>query len=98
MKLWGWAQDNISDSDMKVRIIGVQTKMQTFSFFYGLQLVIIVLSHSDNLSFSLQGAEISAVDAQKIAKLSVTFLQGIRSDMDASLIGQGDRQDGNVKR
>ena len=26
MKLWGWAQDNVSDSDMKARIIGVQTK------------------------------------------------------------------------
>ena len=30
MKLWGWAHDNISDSDMKERIIGVQTKMQNF--------------------------------------------------------------------
>ena len=29
MKLWGWAQDNVSDSDMKARIIEVQTKMQT---------------------------------------------------------------------
>ena len=33
MKLWRWAQDNVSDSDMKARIIGVQNKMQTFSFF-----------------------------------------------------------------
>ena len=32
MMLWGLAQDNVSDSDMKARIIGVQTKMQTFSF------------------------------------------------------------------
>ena len=29
MKLWGWAQDNVSDSDMKARIIEVQTKMHT---------------------------------------------------------------------
>ena len=80
MKLWGWAQDNVSDSDMKARIIGVQTKMQTFSFFYGLQLAIAVLSHSDNLSSSLQRAGLCAVDAQKNAKLSVTVLRGIRSD------------------
>ena len=33
MKLWRWPQDNVSDSDMKARIIGVQTEMQTFSFF-----------------------------------------------------------------
>ena len=24
MKLWGWVQDNVSDSDMKARIAGVQ--------------------------------------------------------------------------
>ena len=85
MELWGWTQDNISDSDMKARIIGVQTKMQTFSFFYGLQLAIVAFSHSDNLSSSLQRAEICAVDAQKKAKLSVTVLRGIRSDRDVSL-------------
>ena len=85
MKLWGWAQDNVSDSDMKARIIGVQTKMQTFSFFYGLQLAIVVLSHSDSLSSSLQRAELCAVDVQKNAKLSVTVLRGIQSDRDANL-------------
>ena len=53
MKMWGWVQDNVSDSDMKAGIIGVQTKIQTFSFFFGLQLAIVVLSHSDNLSSSL---------------------------------------------
>ena len=70
---------------MKSRIIGVQTKMQTISFFYGLQLAIVALSLSDNPSSSLQRAELCAVDAQKNAKLSVTVLRGIRSDKDASL-------------
>ena len=66
IKLWGWAQDNVSDSDMKARIIGVQTKMPTFSVFYGLQLAIVVLSHADSLSSSLQRAELCAVDAQNL--------------------------------
>ena len=44
MKLWGWAQDNVSNLDIMAGIIGVQTKMQTFSFFYGLQLAIVVFS------------------------------------------------------
>ena len=70
---------------MKAEIIGVQTKMQTFSFFYGLQHAIVVLSHSDNLNTSLQKAELSAVNAQKNAKLSVTVLRGIQSDRDAGL-------------
>ena len=77
LKLWGWPQDNVSDSVMKARIIGVQTKMQTFSFFYGVQLAIVILSPSYNLSSSLQRAELCAVDAQKNAKLSVTVLRGI---------------------
>ena len=59
--------------------------MQTFSFFYGLQLAIVVFSHSDNLSSSLQRAELCAVDAQKSVKLSVTVLRGTRSDRDISL-------------
>ena len=84
MKLSGWAQDNISDSDKKARVIGVQTKMQTFSFFYGLQLAIVVFTHSDNLSSSLQRAELCAVDAQKNARLSVTVHRGIRLDRDES--------------
>ena len=75
MKLWGWVQDNVSDSYMKARIIGVQTKMQTFSLFYGLQLAIVVLSHSDNLSSSLQRAELCAVDVQKNAKHSSLFFK-----------------------
>ena len=65
---------NVSYSGMMARIIGVQTKMQTFSFFYGLQFAIVVLSHADNLSSSLQRAELCVVDAQKNAKLSATVL------------------------
>ena len=143
MKLWGWAHDNNSDPDMKARIIGEQTKIQTFNFLWTsafstfpgekktastwppLQValqsetdvftllpatstsetarVLIrtdapkvtkrqreqtkeeVLSHSDNLRYRLQIAELYAVDAQKNAKLSVTVLRGIQSERNASL-------------
>ena len=61
--------------------------MQTFSYFYGLQLAIEELSHSENLSSSLQRAELCAVDAQKNSNLSVTVLRGIQSDRDAASIG-----------
>ena len=62
MKLWGRAQDNVSDSDVKAKIIGVQTKIQTFSFFYGLQLVIQITSAQ---AFRAQNY---AMDAQKNPK------------------------------
>ena len=47
-------EDNVSDSDMMARIIGAQAKMQTFSFFYGLQLAIVILLHSDNLALAFR--------------------------------------------
>ena len=49
------------------------------------KLAIEVLAHADNLSSSLQRAELCAVHAQKNAMHSVTVHQGIRSDRDASL-------------
>ena len=45
----------------------------------------IALARADNLSSSLQRAELCAVDAQKNAMLSVTVLRGVQSDRDASL-------------
>ena len=51
-----------SDSDMKARIIGVQTKMQTSSFLYGLQLAIVVLSHPDK-ALAFREQSYVAVDA-----------------------------------
>ena len=86
MKLWGWAQDNVSDSDMKARIIGVQTKMQTFSFFYGLQLAIVVLFHSDSLSSSLQRAELCAEMLKRMPSfLSLFFEVFDQTGMQASI-------------
>ena len=76
---------HVSDSDIKARIIGMQTKMQTFSFIHGILLAIVIIFHSDIFNSILQRAEIFVVDAQKNAKLSVTFLLGIRSYRDASL-------------
>ena len=55
-------------SDMITGISVVQTEMKTIRC-HG------ILSHSDNLSSSLQRAELSAVDVQKNAKLSAMLLQ-----------------------
>ena len=82
MKLWEWEQDDVIDSDMKAMVIGVQTKMQTFTFFNGLQLTIEVLSHSENLYSSHQRAELWAVDAERNAKLSVTIFLGYKPPLD----------------
>ena len=54
MQLWRWEQNNVSDFDIKIKIIGVQNKLQTFSIFCGLIFAIVALFHSDNLRSSLQ--------------------------------------------
>ena len=89
MELWWSCGDGYMTMSvtltLRQKIIGVQTKMQTFSFFCGLQLAIVVLSHSDNLNSSLQRSKLWAVDAQTNAKISVTLLRGIQSDRNPSL-------------
>ena len=54
--------------------------MQTFDFFFGLRLGILLLRHSDNLSMSLQAENLCAAEAQKIAKSTVNILKEMRSD------------------
>ena len=68
---------------MMARIFGVLTKVQTFSFFYGLQLVIVVISHSDNHSSNLQRAEMCSGCLKECQALCHCSLS-IRSDMNAS--------------
>ena len=47
---------------------------------YGLRLSMLVLTHSNNLSATLQTPNICAADAQKTAKLVIDTLQKIRTD------------------
>ena len=42
------------DSEMKARIIGIETQMLTFNLLLGISLGTLILQHSDNLSKSLQ--------------------------------------------
>ena len=61
MQLWRLAQNNVSDSDIKIRIVELQNKLQTFSIFCGLIFAFVALSHSDNLRSSLKRAELCAM-------------------------------------
>ena len=42
------------DTETKARILGVQSQMCSFDFFFGIHLRVLILSHSDNLSKTLQ--------------------------------------------
>ena len=57
--LWEESLEYVKESEMRARI-GVSDRMMKFDFFFGVMLGQTVLSHSDNLSRTLQKGDISA--------------------------------------
>ena len=57
------------------RVIGVETQMESFNFFFGLLLASVLLRHSDNLSTSLFAAE-----GQHLTKLTLDVLKSLHND------------------
>ena len=84
-ELWDESLDVVKETEMRATIIGVSSCMKTFNFFFGLVLGDLVLRHSDNLSKTLQSLQISAAEGQKVADMTVTTLQSIRSDANFDL-------------
>ena len=78
--LWQWSVDNCSDTEMKVRIRGVDIHMRTFDYMYGVILGELILKHSDNLSKSLQSPSLSAVEGHHLALVIVETLKTLRID------------------
>ena len=77
---------------MRSRIQGISACMRTFDFFFGVSLGELLLNHSDNLSRTLQASSMSAAEGQKIANMTVTTLQAIRTSNCWLSINQKARQ------
>ena len=84
-RLWVEALAAASDTDMKARIQGITSQMDTFRFLFGLLLSELILRHTDKLSKTLQNPELSSVEGHEIALLTMATLQDVRSDRDFSL-------------
>ena len=54
--------------------------MSTFEFFIGVVIGERILKHTDNLSRTLQHKDISAIEGQEVANLSVKTLQCMRDE------------------
>ena len=80
LSVWQEALCGSLDGEMRARIIGVETQMTKFDFFFGVQLGSLILRHSDNLSSTLQHESLSAAEGHRIAMLTVAVLQKIRTD------------------
>ena len=78
--LWEESLEYVKESEMRARILGVSDRMMKFDFFFGALLGETVLSHSDNLSRTLQKGDISASEGQGVAEMTVTCLKTLRTD------------------
>ena len=67
-------------TEMRGRIIGCQSQMASFDFFFGLNLGILLYRHTDNLSKTLQAKKMSAVSAYNVALLTRKVIANLRTD------------------
>lgn len=80
MQAWDAAKDATRDTEMKARIGGVIAHMESFDFFFGVELGWKLLNIVDNLSHSLQSTRLSACEGQKSEQRTKLTFQSIRSD------------------
>lgn len=78
--LWEQCLKQKLAADVKARIIGCDAQMQKFSFYFGLSLGYRLYSITDNLSKTLQCEKMSSVSAQRIVRLTVETLEGMRNE------------------
>ena len=84
MEVWKESLADQLQPDVRGRIVGCQAQMQTFDFFFGLNLGEAIYSHSDNPSKALQSTKMSAVSSQRVALLTKSVLESIRNDESSS--------------
>ena len=65
------------DPEMRGRMIGAQAQMLKFEYFFGINILQILLRHSDNLSKTLQSSKITS-ECQKLSNLTVKTLISLR--------------------
>ena len=66
--------------DLNSRMIGVRKKIESFDFFFGLNISYRVYSHTDKLSRTLQDQNMSACSSKRAAELTLGVLQKQRDE------------------
>ncbi|CAB4030796.1 zinc finger MYM-type 1-like [Paramuricea clavata] len=80
LKLWDECLKTKLPPDIRGRIIGCSTQMESFDFYFGLHLGVTIFRHTDNLSATLQKANMSSISGQHNTKLTTEVLKGIRNE------------------
>ena len=81
MELW---QTSLKNGKLvfyvKSRITGCLAQMCKFRFYYGLDIAYKFYSLTDSLSKALQNKKMSAISGQKLARLTISTIEGMRTD------------------
>ena len=77
--LWETGVHETSNTEMKARILGVRSQMQSFNFLFCIVLSEMILRHTDKLSNTLQQPNLSSI---------VKTLEGLRNENDFELFWQ----------
>ena len=94
--LWEECLATKLEPDFKGRVIGVQYQMTSFDYFFGVNLAILLLKRSDNLSCTLQDPDMSMVECQSVTTLTTSTLAKIRSDQRFALFWEKSKEQQTV--
>ena len=75
---WKTSKNIVTNTEMKTRIIGVESKMETCHFVFGLLLGETIFVNCDNLSMALQSSSASAYDDQSTESMTDTNVDAHR--------------------
>jgi hypothetical protein len=90
MLTWEQCLDERSvDAEVRGRIIGCQSQMATFHFYFGIHLGHRLFSQTDNLSKNLQTTKISSLDGQRLTRLVKEVFNGMRTDESFRIFYEG---------
>ena len=80
LELWETILNDKPDSETRARVNGIDSQMKTFDFYFGASLLHNVLSHTDNLSKTLQHTRLNAAEGQHLVRMTTTTLKSIRTE------------------
>ena len=86
------------DAETKSRIIGCKKQIESFKFYFGLQLGRKLYAHTNNRSKTLQQEKMSAIKGKSLADLTAQTLEGTCNDRDYNLFYESvEKSAGKIK-
>ena len=78
---------HVKDNEIKARIQGVAAQMKAFHFFFGVSLGFLIVQQSDNLSRTMQRANMSAA-GQEVVAMTLSTLASLRNESSFGMFWQ----------